>query len=167
MDCIDARRKTLIHATELDAAATRAETRRSAASSAAWVDESALRSARSCGDADAVAQAATRLRGARAIVTSARRERDALCREAGRLRESVGDYVSPAALSTDYRVRYAAAASPYSTSATLIQLGRDAVKLVAVEAGLTWAEYRPGRPPLNQFEPEAQALGTAGRDSPA
>ena len=73
--------------------------------------------------------------------------RDAALNAAFRIREGLGDFIRREAFAADYTVRYGAARSRYSTSATLAHLADDAQTLVSDEAVATWlTRYGPGVP---------------------
>jgi hypothetical protein len=142
------REETLELADDLDARAAKAEEMRAGFASAVWISEGMLRDGQYRQDEKIVADSTVNLRNARLFVAQTAKERDACLRAAQDLRESLGDHVDPAAMSADYRVRYAAAASRYATTATLVYLGQDTSTLVAAEAAATWAFRHPGGPTL-------------------
>lgn len=139
------REEILCKAAEFDANAAHSEELRAGFSSALWIAEGMLRDGLSRQDERAVADARVSARNARRFADQCTVRRDRCAAHALELRESLGDYVPAAALSPDYRLRYAAASSPSSTSATLIHLGQDTSTLVAAEAAATWEARHPGR----------------------
>ena len=128
----------------LDASAAYAEKMRAGFSSAIWTAEGMLREGRNQQDQLVIDLARIRVRDARRLATRRAVERDLRAAHAFELRESLGDHIPSAALSVDYRLRYAEAANKYATTATLIYLGQDSATLVAAEAAATWEERNPG-----------------------